>query len=71
MRHATRKLLGIAAPPVERVFSIRDGDVGLPEQRTDGNITELTLPSPTNSPYLVIMGQCLGAVPTLESGVAH
>ncbi|MFF4620707.1 hypothetical protein [Nonomuraea jabiensis] len=71
MRHATRKLLGMAAPPVERVISIRDGDAGLPELRTDGNITELTLPGPTNSPYLVMMGQCLGAVPTLESAAAH
>ncbi|MFI7129054.1 hypothetical protein ACIBQ1_25350 [Nonomuraea sp. NPDC050153] len=71
MRHATRKLLGMAAPPVERVISIRDGDVELPEQRTDGNFTELMLPCPTSSPFLVVMGQCLGAVPTLESAATH
>ncbi|WP_433435679.1 hypothetical protein [Nonomuraea sp. CA-141351] len=71
MRHATRKLLGMAAPPVKRVFSIRDGNMGGPEERVDGNVTELMLPSAKNSPYLVIMGSCLGAMPTLESAATH
>ncbi|MEV4108641.1 hypothetical protein [Nonomuraea sp. NPDC049695] len=71
MRHATRKLLGMAAPPVKRVLSIRDGNMGVPEERVDGNVTQLVLPSPTNSPFLVIMGPCLGAMPTLESAIAR
>ncbi|MEQ4715691.1 hypothetical protein [Nonomuraea sp. B19D2] len=71
MRHATRKLLGMAAPPVKRVLSIRDGNMGVPEERVGANVTELVLPSPSNSPFLVIIGPCLGAMPTLESAIAH
>lgn len=71
MRHAARKVLGMAAPPVDQVFSLRDGELGVPEQRTDGNVTELLLPSAKTSPFLVIMGPCLGAVPTLESASSY
>ncbi|MFB4276585.1 MULTISPECIES: hypothetical protein [unclassified Nonomuraea] len=71
LRHATRKLLNSAAPSVERVLSVRDGDAGAPEQNVRGNITELVLPSPSNSPLLVVLAPCPDAVPTLESGTQH
>ena len=69
--HATRKLLGAAAPSVERILSVRDGDAGVPEQRVQGNVTELVLSSPTSSPLLVFITPSPGAVPTLESGTDH
>ncbi|MCF6471068.1 hypothetical protein FAF44_22090 [Nonomuraea sp. MG754425] len=71
LRHTTRKLLHTAAPSVERVISVRDGDLGTPEQRVRGNVTELELDSPTGSPLLVLLGPCPDALPTLESGTAH
>ncbi|MFG1704945.1 hypothetical protein ACFLIM_17295 [Nonomuraea sp. M3C6] len=67
LRHAGRKLFGTAAPSVERVLSVRDGDMGAPEQRAQGNVMELALPSATQSPYLVLVAPRQGSVPTLES----
>lgn len=69
LRHATRKLLGTAAPTVEKVYSVRDGDVGDFEQTVMGNVTELVLPSPASSPLLVVVTAPQGGLPTLESGV--
>ncbi|WP_043615566.1 hypothetical protein [Nonomuraea candida] len=71
LRHATRKLLHSAAPSVQRVLSVRDGDMGEVRQRVLGNITELELPSPSGSPLLVLLAPCPDAVPTLESGTSH
>ncbi|AQZ68107.1 unnamed protein product [[Actinomadura] parvosata subsp. kistnae] len=71
LRHATRKMLHAAAPSVERIISIRDGDLGAPAQTVHGNITELHLDSPAGSPLLVILAPCPDSVPTLESGAAH
>ncbi|MGN9843069.1 hypothetical protein ACTMTI_33590 [Nonomuraea sp. H19] len=71
LRHATRKLMRSAAPSVQRVLSVRDGDVGKPQQHVQGNITELELSSPAASPLLVIMAPCQGAIPTLESGTSY
>ncbi|MFC4118701.1 hypothetical protein [Nonomuraea zeae] len=68
LRHATRKLLGAAAPAVERILSIRDGEVAALGHSVQGNVTELELPSPVGSPLLVLMAPSPGAVPTLESG---
>lgn len=70
LRHATRKLLHSAAPRVERVLSIRDGDLGAPNQSEQGNLTELVLPGPcaTGSPLLVVLEPSPDCVPTLESG---
>ncbi|MFC5825221.1 hypothetical protein [Nonomuraea insulae] len=71
LRHATRKLLHSAAPSVAGVFSLRDGDLGAPEQSMLGNVTDLVLPSPTASPLLVVLAPCPDSIPTLESGTAH
>ncbi|MEV0309100.1 hypothetical protein [Nonomuraea fuscirosea] len=71
LRHTTRWLLQSAAPSVERVISVRDGDLGEPAQRVRGNITELELSGPATSPLLVILGPCPDAIPTLESGTEH
>ncbi|MCK2213879.1 hypothetical protein MF672_008755 [Actinomadura sp. ATCC 31491] len=66
LRHATKKLMRAAAPDVEQVLSIRDGDIGVPEQRPQGNLTELEVPSPARSPLLVLLAPDQGVVPTLE-----
>ncbi|MEV4803879.1 hypothetical protein AB0K18_28080 [Nonomuraea sp. NPDC049421] len=68
LRHATRKLLHSAAPPVDRVLSVRDGSLGEPAQSVRGNVTELVVPSPSTSPLLVMLGPSPDCVPTLESG---
>ncbi|SET85511.1 hypothetical protein [Nonomuraea wenchangensis] len=68
LRHATRKLVRAAAPHVEQVLSIRDGDLGVPEQRPQGNVTELEVRSPARSPLLVLLTPVPGVVPTLEYG---
>ncbi|QYC45662.1 hypothetical protein Nocox_40595 [Nonomuraea coxensis DSM 45129] len=68
LRHATRKLVRAAAPHVEQVLSVRDGDLGVPEQRSQGNFTELEVPSPAGSPLLVLLAPVRGVVPTLEYG---
>ncbi|MEW9549900.1 hypothetical protein [Nonomuraea sp. NPDC050783] len=68
LRHATRKLMRAAAPNVEQVLSFRDGDLGVPEQRVQGNLTELEVPSPARSPLLVLLTPVPGVVPTLEYG---
>ncbi|MEU1724240.1 hypothetical protein ACNF49_06345 [Actinomadura sp. ATCC 39365] len=70
LRHATRKLLGTAAPTVERVYSLRDGVAGPFGQTVHGNVTELVLPSPTVSPFLVVIERVPGVLPTLESGTS-
>lgn len=70
LRHATRKLLGAAAPTVERVYSLRDGEAGPFGQTIVGNVTELVLPSPTASPLLVVLAPRPGVLPTLESGTS-
>ncbi|WP_165969831.1 hypothetical protein [Nonomuraea terrae] len=69
LRHAAKKMVHAAAPSVERVFSLRDGDLGTPEVSVRGNVTELTVPSPTSSPLLVMLAPVPGAVPTLECGI--
>ncbi|MFI7702995.1 hypothetical protein [Nonomuraea sp. NPDC049480] len=71
LRHATRKALRVAAPSVERILSVRDGNTGRPKQRMNGNITELEPPSPAGSPLLVIISPVQGVIPTLESGTSH
>ncbi|TDC87873.1 hypothetical protein E1292_46265 [Nonomuraea deserti] len=71
LRHATKKLLGAAAPRVERVLSIRDGEAVEFEQRPSGNVTELELASPTTSPLLVFVASGRGVLTTLESGTSH
>ncbi|WP_188189303.1 hypothetical protein [Nonomuraea sp. SYSU D8015] len=71
IRHATKKAFRLAAPSVERILSVRDGNTGRPKQRVHGNITELEPPSPARSPLLVIMSPVPGVIPTLESGTSH
>nr|WP_055509154.1 hypothetical protein [Nonomuraea pusilla] len=71
LRHATRKLLGAGAPTVEKVFSLRDGDLGAPEVTTKGNIAELSLPGGTGAPLLVMLGRCGGVTPVLESALSR
>ncbi|MGI5285590.1 hypothetical protein ACQEVF_19960 [Nonomuraea polychroma] len=71
LRHAARKLLGAAAPTVDRILSVRDGDAGRPKRRVQGNITELELPTPAGSPMLVLISSVPGVIPTLESGTSH
>ncbi|TMR17938.1 hypothetical protein ETD86_22710 [Nonomuraea turkmeniaca] len=71
LRHATRKLIRAAAPTVERILNVRDGDAGRPKRRVQGNITELELPSPARSPMIVLVSAAQGVIPTLESGTSH
>ncbi|HEX4812795.1 MAG TPA: hypothetical protein VFV66_08590 [Nonomuraea sp.] len=71
LRHASRKVLRAAAPSVERILNVRDGNTGRPKQRRHGNVTELELPGPARSPLLVIISQVPGVIPTLESGTSH
>lgn len=71
LRHATRKALRVAAPSVERILSVRDGNTGRPKQQLHGNVTELEPPSPARSPLLVIIAPVSGAIPTLESATSH
>ncbi|MFC4011920.1 hypothetical protein ACFOY2_32135 [Nonomuraea purpurea] len=71
LRHATRKLLGTAAPSVARVLGVHDGELGAPDQRVQGNVTELTLAGPVTAPLLVIMTPRSGVLPTLESAISR
>jgi hypothetical protein len=71
LRHVTRKALRVAAPSVERILSVRDGNTGRPKQQLHGNVTELEPPSPARSPLLVIIAPISGAIPTLESATSH
>ncbi|TMR98725.1 hypothetical protein [Nonomuraea basaltis] len=71
LRHATKKIVRAAAPSVEQILSIRDGDAGPPDQRRQGNVTELELASLVRSPLLVLITPVPGVVPTLESGTSH
>ncbi|MBF8187598.1 hypothetical protein ITP53_18025 [Nonomuraea sp. K274] len=71
LRHAGKKLVRSAAPSVECVLSIRDGDLGEPEQTARGNVTELVLPSADRSPLLVMVARSQGVLPILESGRSH
>ncbi|SDK70306.1 hypothetical protein SAMN05421874_110102 [Nonomuraea maritima] len=69
LRHATKKMLHAAAPTVVSVHHLRDGDMGTPEVAVRGNVTELTVPSPSSAPLLVMLAPVAGAVPTLECGI--
>ncbi|SDM40512.1 hypothetical protein [Nonomuraea jiangxiensis] len=69
--HAGRKLCGAAAPVVEQVLGVRDGDMGAPEQRARANVTELTLPDQARWPLLVVLESRRGVIPTLESALVR
>jgi hypothetical protein len=71
LRHAVKKAIRTAAPDVERILSLKSGNMGRPRQHRQGNVTDLELSSPGGTPLLVIMSQVPGVIPTLESGTSH
>ncbi|NRQ38119.1 hypothetical protein HII36_40765 [Nonomuraea sp. NN258] len=71
LRHATRRMMGAAAPSVSRILSITGGAMDAPRQSVNGNTADLELDAPAQSPYLVVMAPRDGAVPTLELAISQ
>ncbi|MFE3455655.1 hypothetical protein ACFXJ8_42780 [Nonomuraea sp. NPDC059194] len=71
LRHTAREVFRTAAPYVDRIISVRDGDLTTPARSTAGNILELDLAAPMISPVLVFVTAREGTVPTLVSATWH